>query len=274
MTLRGFLRSFPPLEVLQFLTQSGKTGILRVYDESDTKLLAFEQGQLLYAIHQRKIPPIVELLIHRDLLSEQKLAILPVSEKRWDDVVSRALERHRSMSRKHGIEKGGPVVNRLGSVLVTQGSLSEEQLLSAMDPEVIPDRYLKTVLKDAGVIHALELLDSWTGAREERSLYSAIIEKNILTREEICDAVLRISDEALAEILVYDGSLSRTEARLCLDQLESLRDCVFPTIRMGEYMVAKGQISQRQLEKALSEQFASRELLGAILVEQGIITEE
>ena len=118
MTLRGLLRSFPPLEVLQFLTQSGKTGTLRVYDESDTKLLAFEQGQLLYAIHQRKIPPLVELLIHRDLLSEQKLAVLPVSEKRWDDVVSRALERHRKLSRKHGPEKARhrPEKNRLGSI--------------------------------------------------------------------------------------------------------------------------------------------------------------
>ena len=79
------------VEVLQFLTQSGKTGILRVYDETDTKLLAFEHGQLLYAIHQRKLPLLAELLIHREVLSEENSAKLPVSDMRWDDVVTRAL---------------------------------------------------------------------------------------------------------------------------------------------------------------------------------------
>jgi outer membrane protein assembly factor BamB len=276
MTLRGLLRSFPPLEVLQFLTQSGKTGILRVYDETDTKLLAFEHGQLLYAIHQRKLPLLAELLIHREVLSEENSAKLPVSDMRWDDVVTRALERHRSQLRKQKLDRGGArqMANRLGSVLVAQGRLSEAQLKAATDPEMIPDKCLKAVLKGADVIHALDSLDSVTGGAEGKSLYSAIIEKKILTREEIGDAVAMMPDESLADILVYRGALSRAEARLILDQLQSLRKCVFPSIRLGEYMVAKGQISQRQLERALSEQFASSDLLGAIVVEQGAISEE
>ena len=91
MALKGTLQSFPPSELLQFLNYSGKTGTLLVYDESDSKLIAFEEGQLYYAVHQRHLPDLGELAVHRTWVSPEDLPASQKSRLDWDDVVSRSL---------------------------------------------------------------------------------------------------------------------------------------------------------------------------------------
>ena len=112
MELRGTLQSFQPSEILQFLTHAGKTGILRVHDDSDTKLLGFHGGQLCYAIHQRQLPHLREIILHRDLATSEQLSGSPDDQARWDDAVSRALAR---------LETRSYLVTEAGRVALEQG---------------------------------------------------------------------------------------------------------------------------------------------------------
>ena len=82
-----------------------------------------------------------------------------------------------------------------------------------MDPETIPDKCLKKVLKDAGVLHTLELVDSWSGTKADRSLYSTIIDKNNTAgfargKEDVLVAFL--TDTGAGEAIAYSRDRGRT----------------------------------------------------------------
>ena len=171
MALRGTLESFLPADLLQFLINSKKTGTLRVFDDDDSKFLAFQDGELIFAIHQRQFPGLDNLVQHR-LKGDGKATDIAETDRRWDEVVSRAIERKN------------------------------------ITPEFA-----------------------------QRNLNSA-------------------------------------DASRCIRQLKALSQKQEPTVRLGEYLVVKGRVTQRQFERALEEQIASNKRLGEILIAHGVLTDE
>ena len=151
MALRGTLRSFPPTEILQFLTHSRKSGTLRVHDETDTKLLSFSDGKLVYAVHQRVFPRLSDVLIHRGLADSGEIPT-DLNAHRWDEAMSRALARRRQLGKRlpenRRIEKlhRRSEDARLGHILVAQGRLSKAELELATMPHNIPDALLESIL--------------------------------------------------------------------------------------------------------------------------------
>ena len=277
MPLRGTVQSFPPSEILQFLTHSQKSGILRVYDDTDTKLLAFRKGKLCYAVHRRKLPPVQDLLVYRGLVETELAA--GKTDGRRDDAVMRALQRKRSLSEQSPeAERRVERVHlnsrdaRLRQVLVAQGRLTEAELSAATDPAGIPDSLLAAILRGAKLVPAVELEQIRAVKDDDSCLLERVLERKLVTRDEIVEAVSRISDDALAEILVRHDVLSRSETRHWLGQLEALRSGLDAPIRLGEYLVATGKLSQGQLERALWEQLVKDKPIGEMLVEQNTLS--
>ncbi len=280
MSLRGNLQDFHPSELLQFLNHSGKTGTLRVYDEDDAKYLAFIQGQVNYVIHQRPFPRLNDLILYRDPAKENKISTDLEQKYRWDDVLSRALSRrryltgHQSGTAGHFQGTFGEGDPCLGSFLLSQGRLDAEELRKAAQPEGIPENLLKSILVDSGLIQGSEIPEVEVRGSRSCSFLDQILERGLLSREDMADAVLRCSDESLAEVLLAKNILSKSEVRICLRQIHSHRSPGSQAIRLGEYLVITGQLTQRQLERALEMQIIKDLPLGEILMEQGILKAE
>ncbi len=293
MALRGSLKSFQPSELLQYLSHSGKSGILRVHDDQDTKFLDFRNGQLFYAVHHRPLPKLSEVVVHRGVISPERVRTSNDTYNRWDDVVSRVLARRkldsdRTLARRKfdsdGIpEEGDRRVERvsppekeaqLASFLLKQGRLSQQELNAALEPVAIPNNLLAEILRGAEVITAEEFDEFHGRSGSSDSLIDHLLECGRVSAEQIFSTVSRMSDESLAELLVHRRLLSRAEARHFLGQLNALRVTTVPNVRLGEYLVTTARVTQRQVEKALEEQVVKRNLLGNILVAQGHITDE
>ncbi len=277
MTLRGNLESFSPSELLQFLSFSKKSGLLKIYDDQDSKFVEFKDGNLVYSVHQRPLPHLSELLVH----SDDDQTVNPKSNKPsgWDEVVTRALARRRllphqrsALSRKAIKDLATESQTRLKALLLAQGKVEENTLTQALDPRTLPDNLLEETLKRQNLIPSSELYECIQSKRKDESVYECLTEQGILSPKQLEEAVEQAPDELLAEILVIRGVLTRADARACLTQLQSLQGQPSTRVRLGEYLVATGQITQIQFEKALVDQLDQDKLLGEILVDQGFVS--
>ena len=269
MALRGNLETLAAAEVLQFLTQSGKTGTLQVNEGEQCKLLSFAHGQLIYAVHQHRLPPINEVLFQRGMLSREEFAAQRERDL-FDKEMTKAQERRRAGS-------GGEfshVKSRLGKIMVKQGRLRQEDLDLVLEPENIPDKFLERILFQHGSVSLARMLEVRQEVDADVSLFQALLNREISTREEVETAIACAPEQTLAELLAFHGYLKKAEATFCADQLELLRGYEKPTLRLGDYLLAKGMVTTRQLEKALGEQLSRQRVLGEILVELGMVDQE
>lgn len=278
MTLRGNLESFSPSELLQFLAFSKKTGLLKVYDEQESKFVAFDQGSLVYAVHQRSLPHLSELLVHVD--SESSPAdTTSTKPSGWDDIVTRALARRRllphqqsALSRKAIKDLARESKTRLKTLLLAQGRVEPERLREALDPRTVPDPLLEEAIRQQDLVPSRELFECLQSRRNEESVFECVTEQGLLSPIQVEQAIDSASDDLLAEIVISRGLMTRPEVRSCLSQLQSLQGQPNTTVRLGEYLVATGQVSQAQFERALVEQLDHDKRLGEIFVDQGIVT--
>ena len=271
MAIKGRVEELPASEILQFLTQSQKSGSLRFADEHRSKILQFENGKLFLAVSQHDLPPLGEVLyqrgvIGREVFSDQREGM------RWDDQVTKALE-WRRISNSRGLA-GDNSRTRLGSILVRRGRISQEDLDLALEPESMPDGVLEEILISDGGISQAAIQGVRRLMAPEDSLYEAVVNAKVLTREQIKEAIGCMDERAMANLLVYYGYVNKREAKHCAEQLRALRGQNRTIFRIGEFLVACGKVSQRQVEKALGTQLTKHLLLGEILVEQEILTEE
>lgn len=271
MALRGTLDSFPLSELLQFLAFTSKTGILRVYDSEETKLISFREGRVEHAVHQRPVPGLSELIVRSGLVSEDAVRQEWRTQRRWDELVGRSVARRRLLSADGSGES--PAGNSvLCSYLLSQGRLTDAELEAALRPENLSDRLLEELVRKTRLVPAEELDDVWSGSVNGDSLLNCLTENDMTTRREIERALLHASDEFIAEALVEQGRLARGAARQALMRIEAIDGSRGPTVHLGEYLVTTGQVSRRQFEGALLEQLDHDKRLGEILVERRILT--
>ena len=281
MPLHGSLNTFPPSEIFQFLSQSRKTGTLRVFEKAETKLMSFAEGQLCYAVHVRGRPRISDLIMHRNLATLDEVAQADDDQEMRDNLISRAQARRRLSTKPFDNDtrverhRGWRGRSRIGSILAARGSLREEDLQRALTPAEIPAPLLEAMIKGSGKVASRDLatMRSGTIARAHGALHQALVSAGLLTSEDLDEIIAEISEESLAELLLYHELVGKTELRRCLDQLEKLRGSQAPKVRFGGYLVAKGKITRRQLERALESQLLESCPLGEVLVGQGALTE-
>ena len=277
MTLRGNLESFSPSELLQFLSFSKKSGLLKVYDDQDSKFIEFKEGNLVYSIHQRPLPHLSELLVHSD--EEKTDGKKSNKPSGWDEVVTRALARRRLLPHQQAGKSKKSLKGlayesqtRLKSLIIAQGKAEENILEQALDPRTLPDHLLEETLKRQNVIPSSELYECIQSKRKDESIYECLTEQGVLTFKQLEETVHQAPDDLMAEILIVRGVMTRAEARVCLTQLQSLQGQPSTKVRLGEYLVATGQITQNQFERALVDQLDKDKLLGEILVDQGFVS--
>ena len=271
MAIRGRLEDLQASEILQFLAHSGRSGILRFADDHKSKLLCLEGGKLVYAVSQHQLPPLGEVLYQHGIISD---VIVKGSEsvRSWSDQMTKALS-WRRVSAGSTID-GEHSCARLGQILGRRGKITWEELDYALEPSNMPDHILEEILVTGYGIGRTAVQGIRKIATPDVSLYQALISAQALTRVQIEEAVAGISDDKLGDLLVYFGYVKKSAVAFSAEQLEAMRSYCAPVFRIGELLVASGRSTQRQLEKALETQLTNHELLGEILVHQGVLREE
>lgn len=268
MALRGNLDSLRPTEVLQLLTQSGKSGTLVVFDERKTKLVAFDKGQVVHAAHTERLPPLEEVLFQRGLVTNEQLAE-GNDAHRFDDEVVKIVDRRRAGTARRQTRAPG---RRLGQVLVQQGRLRAEELDDALEPRNVPDALLHRILVQQGLLHLPDTAEARQSVAGTTSLYEGILRHELVGLADIKKAVLQLDEPTLIELLVHRGLVKKSVAQQLATRLEALRGHEPPPLRIGAYLVARGLLTQRQLERALGQQISTDSRLGDILVELALLT--
>lgn len=271
MALRGNLDSLQAAELLQLLTQSGKSGTLVVSDERKTKLLSFEKGQLLHAVHQERLPPLEEILYQQGKISREQMEAQR-DAPRFDDEVVRIVDRRRVGARKNPSTRAPG--QRFGRILVQQERIRQEDLDFVLSPKNAPDEILHRVLVEHGGLHLPDSAEVRQRIAGDKSLYEGLIVLGLATREDVQQAMLRIDEASLTDLLVHHGLIKKSVAQQLAAQLDQLRAHERPQLRIGAFLVAKGLVSQRQLEKALGQQISSDARLGDIAQQLGLLSED
>ena len=285
MSLRGDFHSFPASDLVPFLAHSRKTGTLRAYDRNESKFIEFREGEIVYAVHQRLIPPLSEIIARRSLLGDAPSEVRGETPEQpesqgWDEVVSRALERRRLLSHEgiDGARQAMQLIARektgLAGLLLAQRRLTEHELRTATEPERIPDHILLDILRSTEYLEPQEVQEARLATDPGVSVLESIVDLGILTREEILQSVGQAPDEQLGELLVAQDLITRSEVRSCLTELRSPHENSQRSMRLGEFLVATGQVTRRQFERALEEQLKKEKKIGEILIDQGAIHSE
>lgn len=115
------------------------------------------------------------------------------------------------------------------------------------------------------------------GVSDSKNMNKAMIGDLLLKSKAITKAILQsaleihkkrvaVQNETLAKTLVNLGSLKKDDLNMAMDE------CYHRTGRIGDYLVSKSFITEKQLKQTLEEQKKSGKRLGEQLISSGYIT--
>lgn len=175
----------------------------------------------------------------------------------------------------------------IGRILLDGQFVSQQMLDSALEEQKRTKELLGQVLVRMGVItaedvgipllaqqHLGTISDAVKIAAGERQLLGTLlVESGWITSEELDRAIAeqRRSGEKLGEVFKRLGILSGQQLNALLDFQHSQEIINDSPFRLGELLVATGQITREQLENALNQQRITHHKLGEILVEAGYV---
>jgi hypothetical protein len=177
----------------------------------------------------------------------------------------------------------------LGSILVDGGFVSELDLESAVEQQKQTNAQLGETLVRMGVLDPVELKAVLSIQKDLASPESAVkiaggvrlllgellIKSKRITQAQIDYALMeqRQTEEKLGETLVRLGLLKEHElgAVLSFQRNQDGDASASEKLRLGELLVATGQVTRRQLEDALERQRVSKKKIGELLVEAGYV---
>lgn len=161
-----------------------------------------------------------------------------------------------------------PSFNKIGTILTSTGSLSEDDLDRALEiKKQNPEKLLGQIIMEEGFASREAIGIALEQQRKEHRLGQILLSSGIISGEQLETALSeqRNSKSRLGDILV--------EKKYCTvkDISNSLRFQRRDS-RLGTLLISKGYISQEDLEKALKVQADDGTLLGEVLVNLGLIT--
>src|SRR5512134_3326451 len=177
----------------------------------------------------------------------------------------------------------------LGSILVDGGFVSSYDLKAALEQQKQTNEQLGVILVRMGVLDTGELKAVLSVQKDLASLEEAVktaagvrlllgdllIKARRITQAQIDYALMeqRRTGEKLGETLVRLGFIREHELNAVLTfQRNQGGDVSTPgKLRLGELLVATGQLTRRQLEDVLERQKSSTKTIGELLVESGYI---
>jgi hypothetical protein len=177
----------------------------------------------------------------------------------------------------------------LGSILVDGGFISPHDLDFALDRQKKTNEQLGEILVRMGVLAPIELkavlsVQKDLASRENSVKIAAgvrlllgelLIKAKRITQAEIDYALMeqRQTGEKLGETLVRLRFIKESEldAVLTFQRNQGGDACASEKLRLGEILVATGQVTRRQLEDVLERQKVSKKKIGELLVEAGYV---
>lgn len=182
---------------------------------------------------------------------------------------------------------GHSAKRHFGRILLDGRFLSQHCLDSALEEQVHTKELLGQVLVRRGILkekeinlplllqkHLSSLSDAIkTAAGERQLLGELLVRSGHITSKQLDHAISeqKRSGEKLGVVFIRLGILSERQLNALLD-FQSCQQVIGDSpLRLGELLVATGQITREQLEQALLRQTASHRKLGEELVEAGYV---
>lgn len=178
---------------------------------------------------------------------------------------------------------------RLGSILVDGGFISTHSLEAALDQQKQTNEQLGETLVRMGVLDPIDLTAALSIQKDLASVEEAVkaaagvrlllgdllIRARRITQIQIDYALMeqRQTGEKLGETLVRLGFIKKSEldAVLTFQRVQGGEAPASKKLRLGELLVATGQLTRRQLEDVLERQKSSTKKIGELLVESGYV---
>ncbi len=175
----------------------------------------------------------------------------------------------------------------LGRILVDGGFITDHELDTALSRQKDTNDQLGEILVGMGALNRRDLnavlsiqkdLSSYDDAVKVAAgvhmfLGELLIKARKITAEQLDSALKEQKDtgEKLGEIMVHRGILLENELETVLALQRSLYIEVLGSkkLRLGELLIATGQISREQLVNVLKRQEVSKKKIGELLVEAG-----
>jgi len=175
----------------------------------------------------------------------------------------------------------------IGRILLDGQFVSQQMLDSALEEQKRTKELLGQVLVRMGVLtaedveipllaqqHLGTISEAVKIAAGERQLLGALlVQSGKITSEELDRAIAeqQRSGEQLGEVFKRLGMLTGQQLNALLDFQHSQETVNDSPFRLGELLVATGQITREQLESALNQQRITHHKLGEVLVEAGYV---
>ncbi len=177
----------------------------------------------------------------------------------------------------------------LGRILVDGGFVTPGDLESAIERQKTTNGQLGEILVGMGVLNPVALKAVLSIQKDLASLEDAVkvgagvhmllgellVKAKKLTQEQL-DLVLREQDRTgkkIGELLIHHGLLFENELEtvLAFQRIQRNEAPGSEKLRLGELLVATGQITRAQLEDVLKRQKLSKKKIGELLVEAGYV---
>lgn len=173
----------------------------------------------------------------------------------------------------------------LGQILVDGKFLSKRALNRALEEQEKTHELLGAVLVRMGVLrpadisaplliqeHLTSIDDAAKLAAGQRQLLGALlVQSGKITARQLDQAITeqQRSGDRIGEVFVRLGMLTHMQLKGLLDLQHNQESPADTPLRLGELLVATGQITRQQLEQALSRQKQTGGRLGEVLVSEG-----
>ncbi|WP_162605085.1 Ig-like domain-containing protein [Geomonas oryzae] len=173
----------------------------------------------------------------------------------------------------------------LGQILVDGKFLSKRTLSRALEEQDKTHELLGAVLVRMGVLrpsdvsaplliqeHLSNIEDAAKLAAGQRQLLGALlVQSGKITARQLDEAIAeqQRSGDKLGEVFIRLGILTQMQLKGLLELQHNQESPASNPLRLGELLVATGQITREQLERALSRQKQTGGKLGEVLVSEG-----
>jgi len=174
-----------------------------------------------------------------------------------------------------------------GRILLDGRFLSRRTLDSALEEQKRTNELLGQVLVRKGILkeldirlplllqkHLSSLADAvMTAAGDRQPLGELLVRSGYITARQLNSAISeqKRSGEKLGEVFIRLDMLTEGQLNALLDYQFRQQANVDSPLRLGELLVATGQITREQLDQALLRQSASHKKIGEVLVEAGYV---
>ena len=154
---------------------------------------------------------------------------------------------------------------RLGQILVRIGAVGNGALAAALALQAERGGLLGELLVEAGACDDGQVAWALSQQNAEKRFGSFLLRRRLITPEGLDDAMIALArqpDAQLSEVIVARGLLTQ-------EQVDEALGFQQQEARLGQILLRLGMLSEEQLEAALARQGATGQLLGEILVSTG-----